>query len=418
MKKKLITLLTIILIISISLLVYLLLIKDKKEKIIYTDASLDSNINLEKDLTLEYGKLGYLNKYIKNIDFLKIENKEIKYDKLGEIKVKFSYKNNKENKTEYRYITITVVDTTKPYISIPLYKTILVNTEPTFVEDFFVADNHDKHTTRYLEGDYDLSTPGVYNVLFVAEDISGNKDEKNMTLNVVTELPETKKEPTNKQINYIDYSELYSKYKDTNTKVGIDVSRWQGDIDFDLLKQNNVEFIMIRLGGQDGLDGDYYIDSKFKQNIEGALSHGFDVGVYFYSYAYTKEEAIKQAKYVVKNIKEYKITMPVVFDWEAWNKFPKLNVSLYDLTKVQEEFLNYVTKKGYIGSRYGSKNYLNNAWQESKYPTWLAHYVSETSYDKEYYMWQRCDTGKIPGINGAVDVDILYLDKLNINNNK
>lgn len=171
---------------------------------------------------------------------------------------------------------------------------------------------------------------------------------------------------------------------------------------------------MIRLGGQDGIDGEYYIDSKFTQNITGALENGFDVGVYFYSYARTKEDAINQAKYVMDHLKGYKITLPIVFDWECWNKFNKMGMSLFDLKNVQETFINEVEKKGYTGSRYGSKNYLTNLWLPSNKLTWLAHYVSNTTYEGEYYMWQRCDTGKVSGINGAVDVDILYLDKYKI----
>ena len=193
--------------------------------------------------------------------------------------------------------------------------------------------------------------------------------------------------------------------------VGIDISRWQGDVDFDMLKENNVEFIMMRLGGQDGIDGEYYLDSKFERNIKEATKHGFDIGVYFYSYAYTKEEAVKQAKFVLENLKGYKLSLPIVFDWECWNKFNDMHISLYDITSVQDEFLNYVEKKGFKGARYGSKNYLTNAWQDSKHLTWLAHYINKPNYEGEYFMWQRCDTGKVPGINGAVDVDILYIDK-------
>ena len=232
-----------------------------------------------------------------------------------------------------------------------------------------------------------------------------------MTLNVVEKIIPSNTTKPNNPINYISYSDLYNTYKNDNTKVGIDISRWQGDVDFKKLKESNVEFIMIRLGGQDGIDGEYYIDSKFKQNIEGALENGFDVGVYFYSYAYTEKEAKKQAKYVIDNLKRYKVTLPIVFDWECWNKFNEFRISLFELTKVQNAFLNYVNEKGYKSARYGSKNYLLKGWQDSKHLTWLAHYVSNTDYSGEYFMWQRCDTGKVDGIYGAVDVDVLYLDK-------
>lgn len=385
--------------------------KERKEKIVYTDALEDINIKVEDKIKVEFGKISYLEDYVSIIDG-KLENVELKYSELGENEVKFIYTNDLGK--NYRYIKFNVVDTTKPYVSVPSYKTILVNSDTSFINNFFCADNHDKDVERKLEGDYDLGTVGTYKAKYIATDISGNSSEKDITINVVETIPKSINSNKKETVNYINYSDIYSEYKNENTKIGIDISRWQGDVDFDQLQENNVEFIMIRLGGQDGIDGDYYIDSKYKRNIEEATKRGFDVGVYFYSYAYTNEEAVKQAKFVLENIKGYKITLPIVFDWECWNKFNDMHISLYDITKVQDTFLNYVEKKGYKSSRYGSKNYLTNVWQDSKHYTWLAHYVLNTNYEGEYFMWQRCDTGKIPGINGAVDVDILYLDKYHL----
>lgn len=408
MKKIIIIILVAILLLVSGFISYRFFF-DKKEvkEIVYIDAKLDTNIIVDGEINVEYGKIEYLNNYISlangTMDVI-----ELKYEDLGENTIKFYY--NDENGKNYRFIKFSVVDTTKPYVSVPTYKTVLVNSDISFINDFFCADNHDRNVDKTLEGDYDLGTVGTYNAVYKATDESGNSVEKNIVLRVVEELPKAEKiQP--KPINYIPYEELYNTYKTDNTLVGIDVSRWQGDIDFDLLENNNVEFIMIRLGGQDGVDGEYYLDSKYKQNMDEATKRGFKIGVYFYSYAYTKEEAINQAKYVIKNLKGYKLELPIVFDWECWNKFNSMNISLYDITQVQDAFLNYVNEKGYRSSRYGSKNYLINAWQDSKHLTWLAHYISETNYEGDYFMWQRCDTGKIPGINGAVDVDVLYLDK-------
>ena len=408
MKKIIIIILVAILLLVSGFISYRFFF-DKKEvkEIVYIDAKLDTNIIVDGEINVEYGKIEYLNNYISlangTMDVI-----ELKYEDLGENTIKFYY--NDENGKNYRFIKFSVVDTTKPYVSVPTYKTVLVNSDISFINDFFCADNHDRNVDKTLEGDYDLGTVGTYNAVYKATDESGNSVEKNIVLRVVEELPKAEKTQP-KPINYIPYEELYNTYKTDNTLVGIDVSRWQGDIDFDLLENNNVEFIMIRLGGQDGVDGEYYLDSKYKQNMDEATKRGFKIGVYFYSYAYTKEEAINQAKYVIKNLKGYKLELPIVFDWECWNKFNSMNISLYDITQVQDAFLNYVNEKGYRSSRYGSKNYLINAWQDSKHLTWLAHYISETNYEGDYFMWQRCDTGKIPGINGAVDVDVLYLDK-------
>lgn len=411
MKRILIICLVVIVLLISTIIFAIIFNKGRKSNIVYSDVLLDEKIKVEKEFIIEYGKIGYLKDYI-SIPDAEFKNIEIKYDELGEIRVEFSYTNDLGK--NYRYIIFSVVDTTKPYISVPSYKTVQINSDTEFINDFFCADNHDKDVERKLEGDYDLGTIGTYKAKYIATDTSGNSSEKDITINVVETTSKKPNSSKQEPINYINYSDIYSEYKNDNTKIGIDISRWQGDVDFDLLKENNVEFIMIRLGGQDGIDGEYYIDSKYKRNIEEATKRGFDVGVYFYSYAYTNEEAIKQAKFVLENVKEYKLTLPIVFDWECWNKFNDMHISLYDITKVQDTFLNYVEKKGYKSSRYGSKNYLTNVWQDSKHYTWLAHYVLNTNYEGEYFMWQRCDTGKIPGINGAVDVDILYLDKYHL----
>lgn len=384
---------------------------EKKEKIVYTDASLDVNIKINEELNVEFGRIKHLKDYI-SIENASFDDQEIKYDELGEVELKFNYV--LDDVKYYRFIKFNIVDTTPPITTVPSTKYVLFGSDIGFINDFWCGDNHDKIPDKNIEGYFDLSSIGSYNVEFVAKDSSGNETRKPFTLKIVNELPKSSSSSSSGPINYLDFNDLYSQYKNENTKIGIDVSRWQGDINFDELSKSKVEFIMIRLGGQDGIDGDYYIDSKFTRNITEALARGYDVGVYFYSYAYTNEEAIKQAKYVIKNLKDYKITLPIVFDWEAWSKFNKFGVSLYDITKAQDTFLNYVESKGYKGSRYGSKNYLTNIWLDSNHLTWLAHYISNTTYEGDYYMWQRCDTGKVQGITGAVDVDILYLDKYKI----
>ena len=386
--------------------------KKKEEKIVYTDALTDTNIVLDNEAIVEFGRIKHLSDFL-SLTTGTLNDEEITYDDLGEVTVNFSY--NLDNKKQYRFVKFNIVDTTKPYISVPSIKTISVNTGIDFIYDFFCADNHDRNVERYLEGDFEIGKVGSYYVKYVAKDSSGNISDKEMTLNIVENIPKSSgNSSSSSHINYLDYQDLYNQYKTENTKIGIDISRWQGDVDFAKLKENNVEFIMIRLGGQEGVDGEYYIDSKFERNMEEAKKYGFAVGVYFYSYAYTEEEAINQAKYVIDNLKGYDLKLPIVFDWECWNKFNKLNVSLYDITKVQNAYLDYVSKKGYKAARYGSKNALVYEWQDSHHLTWLAHYISETNYEGEYFMWQRCDTGRVAGINGAVDVDILYLDKFDL----
>ena len=197
-------------------------------------------------------------------------------------------------------------------------------------------------------------------------------------------------------------------YKTDNTSVGIDVSKWQGDIDFKKVREAGAEFVMIRIGYQDGFDGDYVIDPYFEKNIEEAKENNLQVGIYFYSYSNSIEESEKQAEWVIKNLKNYEIDLPVVYDWEVWSSFNSINASLYKFNLMAETFLKKIENSGYITMLYISKNYLENIWELQNYKTWLAHYTNKTNYNGNYYMWQMCSDGKIDGINGYVDIDILY----------
>ena len=207
-----------------------------------------------------------------------------------------------------------------------------------------------------------------------------------------------------------NFSDLVKKYKTDNTKIGIDVSHWQGDIDFEKVKNAGVEFVFIRVGSQRGIDGEYYIDNKFKQNINGFNKVGIPVGIYFYSYANSKLAAKKEAKWVVEQLKPYKIDLPVVFDWESWSFFQEFNKSFYSLTEIANTYLNEVEKVGYKGMLYSSKYYLENVWFKTKYPVWLAHYTEKTNYQGEYSYWQLCSNGRVDGIFGDVDINVMYIN--------
>ena len=165
---------------------------------------------------------------------------------------------------------------------------------------------------------------------------------------------------------------------------------------------------MIRVGSQNGVKGDYVLDPYFKQNIENALKNDLKVGIYFYSYADSEKEATKQANWVIKQIKEYDINLPVVFDFESFDILNDMELSIYGLNEIAHSFINTLEEKGYNGMLYGSKNYLISLWKYHTNPVWLAHYTDNTNYGGEYFMWQMCNDGKIDGIEGYVDIDILY----------
>ena len=192
--------------------------------------------------------------------------------------------------------------------------------------------------------------------------------------------------------------------------IGIDVSKWQKDIDFNKLKEAGVEFIIIRVGSSTGINGENFIDSKFIQNITNANNLNIPVGVYFYSYANSKERAISDAKWVLEQIKDYKVELGVALDWENWNSFNEFNLSFFGLTNMANEFLKVINDAGYKTLLYSSKTYLENMWMDIEYPIWLAHYVKNTTYKDDYEYWQICSNGQVEGIDADVDIDIRYLN--------
>jgi GH25 family lysozyme M1 (1,4-beta-N-acetylmuramidase) len=137
---------------------------------------------------------------------------------------------------------------------------------------------------------------------------------------------------------------------------------------------------------------------------------GLDVGIYFFSYANSNSLAKKDALWVLDQIKDYKVTLPIAFDWEDFQNFNDYNLSFFGLTDMANTFLDTITEHGYEGMIYGSKSYLEKIWLPTNYDTWLAHYTKQTNYEKEYKFWQICDDGQIDGIDGAVDIDIMYVD--------
>ena len=201
-------------------------------------------------------------------------------------------------------------------------------------------------------------------------------------------------------------------------EIGIDVSSHNGTIDWSQVKASGVGFAMIRVGYRGYETGKVVSDTKFEYNIENAIKNNIDVGVYFYSQAITQQEAIDEAKFVVSMIKKYKITCPVVFDSEFVNgdrvgRADWLSVS--ERTAICKAFCNEIAKSGYEPMVYASKSWFYDELifsQLSNYSIWVAHYTydpnKKTNFKYSYNMWQYTDSGKVPGINGNVDIDIRY----------
>ena len=194
--------------------------------------------------------------------------------------------------------------------------------------------------------------------------------------------------------------------------MGIDVSHHNGKIDWAQVKASGVEFAMIRVGYRGQTSGGIYEDAYFKSNVNGAVAAGVKVGIYFYSTAINEDEALEEAAWVVKKIAPYRITFPVVYDFEDFNSKRCANVGGVECTKNANAFLNFVKSKGYEPMMYANKSDITSRLSRSSFSCkfWLAHYTTQTDYTGNVNMWQYTSKGTVPGIKGEVDMNIAYFN--------
>lgn len=198
--------------------------------------------------------------------------------------------------------------------------------------------------------------------------------------------------------------------------IGIDVSTFQGEIDWAQVKASGVEFAMLRAGFRGyGEKGAIHEDSHFVQNIQGALGAGLEVGVYFFSQAITEEEAREEARSVLHWLSPYKITYPVVFDWETVEDPTARTHNLESelVTNCAKAFCDAVQEAGYTPMVYFNRNQGYNVYnlaQLSGYEFWLAGYTAIPDFTYAFQMWQYSCEGTVPGIEGPVDLNLCLVD--------
>lgn len=212
--------------------------------------------------------------------------------------------------------------------------------------------------------------------------------------------------PASQGVKFMTYA--YAPYT-----VGVDVSSHQREIDWQQVAASGVQFAIIRVGYRGYTKGTMNTDTYFKKNIEGALAAGLQVGVYFFSQATTIAEAVEEAQYTLKLIQGYRITYPVVFDWERqdYDTSRTQNTSEETVTACAAAFCETVKAAGYRPMVYASPSKANKLelGYLAGYPFWLAHYTKEqipSSYTNHYDMWQYSSKWSVPGIDGNVDVNI------------
>ena len=332
------------------------------------------------------------------------EDKEILLDKVGDNKITIDYQDYKKHKGSIE-VNVKAYDKEVPFLSMSsnVYKEI--NSDFDLCSSAFYADNYDRDLECFINGEYDKMEIGNYKLELVVRDQSGNESSQNFNLHMIEKFNSNNNTVTPEGY---DFKEAVSNYKNDKTLLGIDVSSFQGEIDWEKVKESGVEFAIIRLGFGYTVNMELVLDKYFQENLKGAKENDIKIGVYFYSYANEIEEVEKQAQFIVDNLNGENLDLGVTFDWENWNNFKDYHVNLYDLDNMYNSFKKVLEDNGYKTMLYGSKFYLKNIWKTEDKDIWLAHYTNKTNYDKDYVMWQFSDKGVVEGINSFVDLDVLY----------
>lgn len=210
-----------------------------------------------------------------------------------------------------------------------------------------------------------------------------------------------------------DSTEKTERLDAENAGFGIDVSKWNKEIDWEKVKAAGVDFAIIRCAYRGSSTGALVEDPYFKKNIEGATKAGIQVGVYFFTQAVNVTEAMEEASIAVSLVKDYPIAYPIFIDTEgAGTNARAANLDVETRTEVCRTFCETVEAAGYNGGVYASKNWLNknlNTGKLSNYYTWLAEYKGEATYEGNYDFWQYTSGGHVDGIDGRVDLNVGYV---------
>lgn len=261
--------------------------------------------------------------------------------------------------------------------------------------------------TAYAESNTDTSNVNIYNITNTGE----SKEQIENSLPQESQIEHEEDDPFNvfkiieAHKEYINNNSVPSIYLNSN---GIDVSQWQGTVDWSMVKDSGVDFAIIRSGY-----GKYSSqeDPKFDENMKGAQEAGIACGTYWYSYALSVEEAIQEAEACYEVIKDYDFTYPVYFDIEDPSQS---KLSTAQISAIIDAFCSTLKAKGYYVGLYSYANFLATRVFSSvidKYDIWVAHFdVDAPDFSGEYGMWQYTSTGNVNGINGNVDMNHAYLN--------
>lgn len=193
---------------------------------------------------------------------------------------------------------------------------------------------------------------------------------------------------------------------------GIDVSYYQGAIDWAQVKAAGVEFVMIRLGYRSYKDGLLHADPRAEENLQGAKEAGLKIGAYFFSQATSPAQAQEEAQYALEILGETKLDLPLAYDWEYINEnVPSAQVTGPVLEQCVRSFCDTVAQAGYETMIYFNQDLAKTRLDLDKlqeFPFWLAMYQDQLTFSRKIRLWQYSDKGRVPGIKGNVDLNLYF----------
>ena len=308
------------------------------------------------------------------------------------------FKNNKKIKIIAVIEAVLIIVLAVPLVIFTMTKNKTGNTVPTINTEPNVKTNAEIDTTEII---YQKEIPTIEST---TEIIPENTEIMTTTTTTTTTIVQN------------EYS--FIEDKDTEVEInGIDVSEYQGFIDWKQVKDAGIEFAFIRIGCRTYDDGGIIYDKRFKENLYSADRAGIKTGVYFFSQALTAEEAIEEADAVIEAIKPFNITYPVVFDWEIiYEDYARTDeISIDSLADCCVAFCERVKEAGYTPMIYQNTSTLLSKVdlpRVKEYDIWLAEYSDddEPTYYYDYKIWQYASDGRVDGIATDVDMNISFKD--------
>ena len=251
----------------------------------------------------------------------------------------------------------------------------------------------------------------LYRYLYPAQPAPTEQEESSSE---ITE-PEITTEPpvTEKKLTAADFTmeNGFMTCSAMPSRLGIDVSTFQGDIDWQKVKEAGITFAIIRVGGRGyGEAGTLYADKRAQDNSKGAKEDGLEVGAYFFSQAVNETEAVEEADYVLEQVKDWELTMPIVFDWEYISEEARTTyVEPQMLTDCMNAFSARIRQAGYQPMIYVNMDQAADSFyieEVEDTALWLAMYNGWKENPYKVAMWQYTNTGSVPGISGNVDINL------------